>query len=51
MTGAAGTKDRSITILAVMKSVIESGGSEEDFKRWLELHDQTLAQHGKTRGE
>jgi hypothetical protein len=50
MTGAAGTKDRSITILAVMKSVIESGGSEDDFRRWLELHDQTLAEHGKSRG-
>ena len=50
MTGAAGTKDRSITILAVMKSVIESGGSEDDFRRWLELHDQTLAEHEKSRG-
>ena len=48
MTGAAGTKDRSITVLAVMKSVIESGGSEEDFKRWLSLHDEIV--HGKNRG-
>jgi hypothetical protein len=51
MTGAAGTKDRSITILAVMKSVIESGGSEDDFRRWLELHDETLSMHGKKRGD
>ena len=47
MTGAAGTKDRSITVLAVMKSVIESGGSEEDFKRWLSLHDEVV--HGLER--
>ena len=51
MTGATGTKDRSITILAVMKSVIESGGTKEDFKRWLSLHDETLAEHEKKRGE
>jgi hypothetical protein len=51
MTGAAGTKDRSITILAVMKSVIESGGTKEDFKRWLSLHDETLAEHEKKRGD
>jgi len=50
MVGAAGARDRSITILAVMKSVIESGGSEEDFKRWLELHDETLSMHGKSSG-
>ena len=31
-----------------MKSVIESGGSEEDFKRWLSLHDEVV--HGKNRG-
>ena len=50
MAGFANTKDRSITILAVMKSVIESGGSEEDFRMWLSLHDQTLSLHEKNRG-
>jgi hypothetical protein len=50
MTGSANTKDRSITILAVMKSVIESGGTEDDFRTWLSLHDQTLSLHGKNRG-
>ena len=49
MTGAVGTKDRSITMLAVMKSVIESGGGEDDFTRWLELHDKTLAASGQTK--
>ena len=48
MTGSANTKDRSITVLAVMKSVIESGGSEQDFKTWLGLHDEIV--HGKNRG-
>ena len=48
MAGSANTKDRSITILAVMKSVIESGGSEEDFRTWLGLHDEIV--HGKNRG-
>ena len=47
-TGASDKKDRSITVLAVMKSVIESGGTEEDFKRWLSLHD--LVVHGSPRG-
>ena len=47
MTGSANTKDRSITILAVMKSVIESGGTEDDFRTWLSLHDQTLSLHEK----
>ena len=47
MAGSANTKDRSITILAVMKSVIESGGSEEDFRSWLGLHDEIV--HGKKR--
>ena len=46
-TGAADKKDRSITVLAVMKSVIESGGTEEDFLRWLALHD--LVVHGSPR--
>ena len=46
-TGAADKKDRSITVLAVMKAVIESGGTEEDFKRWLSLHD--LVVHGSPR--
>jgi len=48
MTGSANTKDRSITVLAVMKSVIESGGSEQDFRTWLGLHDEIV--HGKNRG-
>ena len=48
MAGSANTKDRSITVLAVMKSVIESGGSEEDFRTWLGLHDEIV--HGKNRG-
>jgi len=46
-TGAADKKDRSITVLAVMKSVIESGGTEEDFLRWLALCD--LVVHGTPR--
>ena len=50
MTGSANTKDRSITILAVMKSVIENGGTDEDFRMWLSLHDQTLSLHEKNRG-
>ena len=50
MAGSANTKDRSITILAVMKSVIESGGTDEDFRMWLSLHDQTLSLHEKNRG-
>ena len=41
-TGAADKKDRSITILAIMKSVIESGGDEEAFKRWLNVFDETM---------
>ena len=48
MTGSNNTKDRSITVLAVMKSVIESGGSEQDFRTWLGLHDEIV--HGKNRG-
>lgn len=48
MAGSANTKDRSITVLAVMKSVIESGGSEQDFRTWLGLHDEIV--HGKNRG-
>ena len=48
MTGSGNTKDRSITVLAVMKSVIESGGSEQDFRTWLGLHDEIV--HGKNRG-
>ena len=48
MTGSANTKDRSITVLSVMKSVIESGGSEQDFRTWLGLHDEIV--HGKNRG-
>jgi hypothetical protein len=39
MVGSQNTKERSITVLAVMKSVIESGGSEADFERWLAKHD------------
>jgi len=42
MTGSQGTKERSITVLAVMKSVIESGGSEADFDRWLAKHDHIV---------
>ena len=42
MTGSQGTKERSITVLAVMKSVIESGGSEADFDRWLAHHDSIV---------
>ena len=49
MTGAGNTKDRSITILAIMKSVIESGGGEDDFTRWLAIHDKTLAESGQTK--
>ena len=50
MTGSNNTKDRSITVLAVMKSVIESGGTDEDFRMWLSLHDETLSLHEKNRG-
>ena len=39
MVGSQNTKERSITVLAVMKSVIESGGTEADFERWLAKHD------------
>lgn len=46
-TGAADKKDRSITILAIMKSVIESGGTEDDFKQWLSVHDALV--HGSPR--
>ena len=42
MTGSQTLKERSITVLAVMKSVIESGGSEADFDRWLEKHDRIV---------
>ena len=42
MTASHGTKDRSITVLAVMKSVIESGGTEADFDRWLAKHDSVV---------
>ena len=47
MTGSANTRERSITVQALMKSTIESGGSEEDFCRWLSLHD--LIVHGTPR--
>ena len=33
-----------------MKSVIESGGTDEDFRMWLSLHDETLSLHEKNRG-
>ena len=46
-TGASDKKDRSITILAIMKSVIESGGTEDDFKQWLSVHDALV--HGTPR--
>ena len=39
MVGSQNLKERSITVLAVMKSVIESGGTEADFERWLAKHD------------
>jgi hypothetical protein len=42
MAGAMDRKDRSITVLAIMKSVIESGGDEEAFKRWLTVFDETM---------
>ena len=42
MAGAMDRKDRSITVLAIMKSVIESGGDEETFKRWLNVFDETM---------
>lgn len=42
MTGSQTLKERSITTLAIMKSVIESGGSEQDFDRWLEKHDRIV---------
>jgi hypothetical protein len=42
MTGSQTLKERSITVLAVMKSVIESGGSEADFDFWLAKHDQIV---------
>ena len=47
MTGSGNTRERSITVQALMKSTIESGGSEEDFCRWLSLHD--LIVHGTPR--
>jgi hypothetical protein len=43
MTGSPTAKDRTITCLAVMKSVIESGGTEEDFDRWLAKLDATVS--------
>jgi hypothetical protein len=42
MTGSQSLKERSITVLAVMKSVIESGGAEADFDRWLAKHDHIV---------
>ena len=42
MTGSPTIKDRTITCLAIMKSVIESGGTEADFDRWLAKHDATV---------
>ena len=43
MTGSPTAKDRTITCLAVMKSVIESGGTEDDFDRWLAKLDATVS--------
>lgn len=43
MTRSPTTKDRTITCLAVMKSVIESGGTEDDFDRWLAKLDATVS--------
>ena len=42
MTSSQGTKERTITCLAIMKSVIESGGTEADFDRWLAKHDSVV---------
>ena len=50
MADSGNTKDRYLTILAVMKSVIESGGTDEDFRMWLSLHDETLSLHENNRG-
>lgn len=35
MSASRDLKDRTITCLAIMKSVIESGGDEADFDRWM----------------
>jgi len=43
MTGSPTIKDRTITCLAVMKSVIESGGTEADFDRWMAKLDATVS--------
>ena len=41
LAASQGSKERSIQILAIMKSVIESGGSPDgdDVERWLKVHD------------
>ena len=48
LAASQGSKERSIQILAIMKSVIESGGSPDgdDVERWLARHDALLTDRG-----
>jgi hypothetical protein len=43
VSAGAGSKDRSIQALAIIKAVVAVGGTEGEVQRWMDCHDRLVA--------